>query len=582
MDLKSMLNDSATQRPPRIHTLHTPHSSYDACTDQTPTPDFPSARPASYGPASQAIESRLSGGGSYFAAQSPHPNASTSASTPIAGPHAVYAQSPGTHQTSYTPRESVPKSHPYNAPFVSPSPPVVHNPPTPGSAHISYNHPGVYANSTHTPTSYQFQSPPPPQANGLPHSYARQITPTTQFQSQPSTPLGPPIHYQKRSPHPHRPGSQGHDQHLRQLSRSSIGSAHSNDYSQHPLSISIDPTRRDSTLRSLPYDIRERERSISVSPKTIPRPAPYREHSTSSQTLSQGRQSIPPQRDSYLTMSHSNSVDQAELAVTPQAASQPIHNSTPPLIKQHSNDHTLYQSPAHGSIHERKSVQASSSRQESVEPSPVQTDRFDIVQSALKRSASHLSDSPARNKEHPVKRRRREETPVWAQSARGDRRLNLMDENIRQYRPPPTTQHQSPPASSRPAVTKVNGKASQGPPAQTAHSLEPVQPAEPVGADVNGLHWESTLADTIPIEDLTRSVCSWILHHIKDAVPPRDSIFEIEAKIGQIIHNEQRLYLPIFSEAIINREKILGKVKFDSTVHLVSHVHSLTWNPHHN
>jgi len=196
------------------------------------------------------------------------------------------------------------------------------------------------------------------------------------------------------------------------------------------------------------------------------------------------------------------------------------------------------------------------------------------VQSALKRSASHLSDSPARNKEYPVKRRRRDEKPVWAQSARGDRKLNLINENIREDRPRPTAQHQPSLASSRSAISKVNGKTSQGPPAQTTHSLEPVQPAQSMSADIDGLHWESTLADTIPIEDLTRMVCSWILHHIKDAVPPRDSIFEIEAKIGQILHNGERLRLPVFSEAIIDRDSIPG-LKFDSTVHLVSHAHNL-------
>lgn len=566
-----MLNDAAAQRPPRIHTQHTPHSSYDARADQTPTSDMTAARPTPYNPPLQSIESRVQqGGGGYFAMQSPHPNTSATASTPSAGPHSAYAQSPGSYITSYTPRESVPPSHPFNAPFVSPSSSVVHHPPTPGSAHINYNQPISYSNSGHPPNNYQFHSPPPPQVNGLPPSHARHISPTHQFQGQPATPLGPPLHYQKISPHSHRPPSQGHEQHFRRPSQSSIGSVHSTDYNHHPLSIPVDPARRDSIPRTYPHDMRERERSISVSPKTIPKPAPYRELSTSSRTLSQGRQSLPPQPDLRPTMSHSSSADQVEPASTPQAAPS---SSSPPAAKKSSADHTLYQSPAPEPVHEPISVQTSTSIQEGADPSSAPTDRPEVMQSALKRSASHLSDSPVRNKEPPAKRRRREDIPIWAQSARGNRKLNFIDGHVRENRPSQSAPQQRPIANPRPAAPRVNGNSTRGPPAQSAQSAQPAapiqtsQPVQPV--DVNGLHWESTLADTIPFEDLTRNVCNWVLHNIKDAVPPKDSMFEIEAKIGQIVHNGVRVRLPVFSEAVVDRESVPG-LRFDSTVHLVS------------
>src|SRR3954470_13360760 len=120
MDLKSMLNDSHTQRgpPPRLST-HTPHSSYDAHAEHTPSSDVSSARPTPYGPPPPAGDPRAQGGssGGHFAMQSPRPNtaASVAASTPSVGPPSSYAQSPGSYggQGAYTPRDtaSLPLSH---------------------------------------------------------------------------------------------------------------------------------------------------------------------------------------------------------------------------------------------------------------------------------------------------------------------------------------------------------------------------------------------------------------------------------------------------------------------------------------
>lgn len=545
MDLKSMLNNESqgqkgahSQGAPRMSN-HTPHSSYDGRIEHTPSSDVSSARPTPYGPPLNTGDPRAQGqgGGSYFAMQSPHPNTSASASTPSAGPHSAYAQSPGSFAGVYTPRDSLPPSNAptHNAAFVSPSA-SIHHPPTPGSAHHqSYPPQHIYTQQHNSyPANYQqFQSPPPPQANGLPPSHSRQISPMNQFQSQPATPLGPPIHYARASPQAVRPPSQGHQEHhLRTGSVSSIGSITSKDYNRYSQPAPTEHIRRDSIQRSYPYDIRERSRSESVSPKTIPKPPPQREHSTGSHTLSHGRPSLPLQPDPYVAMSHQSSIDRVEPAM-PQL---PSSNSISSMHSQQpSIDQLVQQSPA---------------------PMPVVTPQETPVvvkeEQSLKRSASHLTDIKP-----PPQKRPRGVVPRWAQSARGNRPLRFIDAS--QYNSKPRQQVQRPPVPQHEPIM---------PPRQNGNTAPPQQ----LQALVPNDGWEPSITRTVPFENLSKKICQWIINIIVPRPAPLGSKWEIEAKVGAIMSSEtgERYYnTEIDSEALLNRERTRN-TRFDSSMNIVS------------
>ena len=548
MDLRSMLNDSQGQKvavAPRV-TSHTPHSSYDGRIEHTPGSDVSSARPTPYGPPLNTGDPRAQGGASYFAMQSPHPNNSASASTPSVGPHSAYAQSPGSHAGVYTPRMSIPPSNApaHHATFVSPSPSSLHHPPTPGSAHSQSYHPqSVYVHHNSYPgATQQFQSPPPPQANGLPH--ARQISPTTQYQSQPATPLGPPIHYPKASPQAIRPPSQGYQEHRpHRGSVSSISSILSKDYNHYPPPVPVEQTRRESIPGPYPYAVRERSRSESVSPKTIPRPPPQREHVIGGQSFSHGRPSLPLESSTRSTMSHQDSFSQHD------------GPSDPPPIPYSSISSMHEQQPPAGQI---------TSQSPAPLPANAPTRPSPIAKGSVKRSASHLSDAKS-----PPHKRPRGEIPRWAQSARGNRPLRFIDAPQRN---PQSRQHQMPP--------RPNGNAGPGGP----QHVQP-QPGRPHGNAGNvasggpqhaqpqpGVQeWESSIGNILPFEDLTRSICDWIMKTIGERPAPYGSTWEIEAKVGTIRDKEtgERFIIPPVATETLLTDGTRG-IRFESSMNIVS------------
>jgi len=564
MDLRSMLNDSQSQKAaPRISgSSHTPHSSYDGRIEHTPGSDVSSARPTSYGPPLNTADPRAqaqggaaaaaaaSAGAGYFTMQSPHPNTSASASTPSAGPQSAYAPSPGSHAGVYTPRSSHPPSNAptHNAAFVSPSP-SAHHPPTPGSASAhaqSYQSQHAYLHHQNSyPSSYpQFQSPPPPQANGLPPSQTRQISPSHPYQSHPATPLGPPLSYPRQSPNSARPPSQGNpDYHMRGNSVGSISSILSkdNNHYAHPAPVE---QPREAIPRPSSYDTRERSRSESVSPKTIPRPIERGSQtsfgSTPSVPLQPTLGNTPPvsvQPQNHPTMSHQNSLDRQV------APSQPLLLSSSTSMSsmhehQASPDHAVRQSPA---------------------PLPTVTPHepppLVDAQSSLKRSASHLSDTKP-----PPQKRPRGVMPRWAQSARGNRPLRFIDAPQPNSRPRQQIQQRPPPLPQKETsvAPRLNG-----------NTVPPQQAPPPA----QGQAWESSIANVVPFENLTRKVCDWIISIIAVRPAPVGSTWEIEAKVGTIRNRQsgERHSIPDVDSEVLLREG--GRnTRFESSMNEVSHV----------
>ena len=542
MDLKSMLNDAATakQAPPR---LHTPQSSFDRSTERPSSYDAHPDRPPSYPPSSHGLDRSQTGG--YFASQSPAPN---SANTPSTTTQSIYTQSPGPHGHIYTPRDSVPPQHSYPPQHVqSPGPP----PSTPGSAQYFQGHnvQSAYSNA-HTPTASGARPPTREDltyTNGMPHSASRQMSPPS-FTHQPVTPLGPPVAHPRASPQAQRPLSQGYD-HYRKTSVSSIGSSHSREYSAHPMA-HHDASRGGSIQRPYLGDEerqRERERSLeSVSPKTIPRPAPQRQSSAQSQPSS-----IDVQPPAHLGQ--------------PVANVNPSYPTNGRLI-----DGTAHQAP----IPSLRSVESYPASNASSRPSPGAPAMKSVTpqsahsslpaqpspsvnkQSGLKRSNSILSTPPG-SAMRPRKRPRRDDVPIYAQSARRGKpiRFDTNGPKPRPYRNSPAPKHEE----EKTAAT--NG---QGQGATTFGLYETYKPLAPGK--------EPSITNKIPYEDLIRQICDWIAMHIVSKTPPTEgSQFEIEAKLGAIVsqETETRLELPVTSEAILDKSR-LAPLRFASTMDEVS------------
>ncbi|KAI9796754.1 MAG: mRNA-capping enzyme subunit beta [Piccolia ochrophora] len=304
MDLKSIINNDASNsaRPPSRSPLQdgpyrqTPYESpqtaavglseYQRSYQSKPVP--PPIQPPSQGefrsPATSA---------SHYSAQSPHQYSPPSASTGAGQypfPQHPATQSPGQvqHQRAYFSREvqsSRPSSsHAPQAAYGHPTPsPYTPSSSTPGAPHHYQHHPisqGSTPSSAHSQTTHHFVQSP---TTGSPHSHPPNYH---SFHSQPGTPLGPPpahirsaagVQREPQSPYEHQRhqsgGSYGPPQQVPIVSPTPP-SPHTAEksgsiYGSHPLQ-----ARGGDDLRSESEYLaqRERERSISISPKTtLPR-----------------------------------------------------------------------------------------------------------------------------------------------------------------------------------------------------------------------------------------------------------------------------------------------------------------------
>jgi hypothetical protein len=168
--------------------------------------------------------------------------------------------------------------------------------------------------------------------------------------------------------------------------------------------------------------------------------------------------------------------------------------------------------------------------------------------SGMKRNASvvsGMSTSP-----QPVRKRlRRDEVPVFAQSAR-----KMPVRLTKGVGPTMTVKRSAGIGNTVNGHASING--SVPPPA-------PVFPADPP--------LEPSITNQTPFEDLTRRVSDWIVRTIGMAEPPSGgAVFEIEAKIGEIhdVEEGQRLSLPVDTETIFNRDNF-RRTKFESSMSMV-------------
>lgn len=158
---------------------------------------------------------------------------------------------------------------------------------------------------------------------------------------------------------------------------------------------------------------------------------------------------------------------------------------------------------------------------------------------SLKRSASHLSDAPVK-----IIKRVKQEKPIWAQSARRDRYLNLNFVAPAEIKRPQAQQQRPPPPRAQP---------------------QPNGTDQPTAA--GKIPFATSISDVEPMPDIVRQITQWVCDTIGHVEPPGKAMFELEAKIGHIQDNGKRIYLPF-----LDSEVLLGEhgYRFRSEMTVVS------------
>lgn len=370
-------------------------------------------------------------------------------------------------------------------------------------------------------------------------------SPNAPPQSRSGAPLGPPRPYSQPSPQTQRQLSQENTPYNHKSYFSPSGSSHSREHSGQ-ITAPPQPSRQAPVMQKQYSEQWERERSSSVSPKTIPQPLLSRQARTESATPSlptpapsQKFETLSPQNYQNITPPESQTDQERSPATPPPPSSSTTQrpHSLPAASSPTARVATIIQQPGSAPF---------------FRPGDAGT-----VQPRSKRSIPDAWLAPAQ----PPKRQRTEEIPVYARSARHGP-LKLM-KNGTGTSVQPMAQIKRPlngRLASNNAITPQQHAQTPGPPPQP--SLKPT-----------ALHWEPSITNLLPYEDLTQHVSSWIYNTIGREDPLSDgAFFEIEAKIGTIhdIESGRRLNLPVMTETVFDRNSF-RRTRFDSSMDLGQH-----------
>ena len=383
--------------------------------------------------------------------------------------------------------------------------------------------------------------------------------------SLPGTPLGPPpASFARNSPPSSsvRPHSSGHESQSNQPS-SPWTRQGSHGYEQKPF---ISPTTHSRHVRqdSRPVEqtprqrstASEQEREESVSPKTIGTPGTRQENSA---------------------------------GIPDQGAPQYARNSS------HSEERAWKESPTRSESYSSQQHIGRAAHH----PPPTRSMSIEDKNQALPSKMDTTPDVTTNSSPHYPKRKRRRynEPPIFAQKCHRTRGTGPVIPN----KLPPIPKHArdspSNPWAARIRSSIANAPAapvrakSQAPSNNHADEATPVNgpPAHPHAPQPPqpGLlgPWEPSITGYIPHEDVTKTVCDFLFQHVvlrndASAGPAGSSaagqgaIVEVEAKLGQHIDLDRgdRLYLPIMTESILNRDNPRFRTSFNSSMSLVSDI----------
>ncbi|KAF3398755.1 mRNA-capping enzyme subunit beta [Talaromyces pinophilus] len=550
---------------PRPNEYSTPGLSYQSNHFARPQP--PSLQPTQHSPsASSAYSSTRSpfqynsnlppnGGTPSHYAQSPPPQPyQTRESNPLtpASP-AVYTQpslaSPYTPQTNSATQQQQKQQQSYFNQYPASQP--VHAAPIPQSSF-------TYPHASESPRPVNAQRPLQPQ----------HISPPPPQRSQPSTPLGPPAGpYQRPLSQSTRPPSAGEGTPVQAANTWSPHDSHAPEQrTGYPQSYpAAPPPPREGrqaerpSQSQYPPESDSRERSVSISPKTI----------VSRQSLSQDRDPIAPHRTSIEddrwrqspSGSHSHSSSVAEHKY-PSHPAQPDFPQRPQATQMSSSPmarHTPSREPS------------------TLQLQPVKTEISET---------SELSGRPPKRK-----KMRYTEPPIFA------RRVPRAGKGpiIPNPRPPipkhsparfavpsrATSVQRSVPSPSRSIQTPARLPPVNG---TTPLNNRPIPPPQP--QPTYGLlgPWEPSISGKIPYEEITKTVCDFLFKEVVlrhdiaagaagAAATGSGAMLEIEAKLGRIMDKDRqgRLRLPVMSECILQTEGSGYRTAFESSMSLAQH-----------
>ncbi|KAL1976708.1 hypothetical protein VTN31DRAFT_2990 [Thermomyces dupontii] len=416
-------------------------------------------------------------------------------------------------------------------------------------------------------SSYSSHSSESPHSATVP----QQLPPPQSFsptgrRSQPGTPLGPPPATFPRPPSQSaRPPSAGHDSHHTPVPSMSWGSPDgpgpaSGKAASPPLQptpsprLEVEQGSHDSMSGQHPGDARrERERSVSVSPKTVvPR-----------QSFSSDIGGTPGQTTANEERRKSSQ------SSPPGSASSHRRNGSLPTPSPPSQSHPTQQSHSQSAAGHMEGSPSSS------------TTAHDRTQPATTTKADPGEAADAQPKHKKV---RYDEPPIYARKAPRRSGMPPVIPNPRPPFPKHSTERFFSPGQQRPAAAPPAPSARPVPNGATpTGSRKSVIPApEPTYGPLGP--WEPSITGLIPHEELTKVICDFLFQQVvlrRDlgTGPPGATatgpmaVLEVEAKLGQLIDRDRggRLRLPVMSECILNREEMGSRTAFESSMSLNQH-----------
>lgn len=516
-----------------------------------------------------------SAGHSQSASSAPPYRETFSASTPGARPssHGHQYASPSQPHSMGIPSNI----HPHHTASASPTP----------SSHYSHHTP---QSVRHSPPSVLSHGPPP---HPPPHHHQL---------SQPTTPLGPPpLNHQRSyggSGHPDVPSP--YYQHQRTYSTTSNGMIPTNspsitDFVESPsAAYRPSPPHQRRTSEYLQHIQRERERSVSVSPKTKVAPRPTSLGSRSS-SIAHEAQSMSSARSSGTLGAPGGLAPAAPQPVTHHVQqSQHFQQTGPP--QQHQPLPNINSGASERGI--GMVAMPQHSPQAATQPlltGSVVRAQEKIMVNPLKRPASEdvVAQQP------PPKRtmRKYSSKPPWAILSRHNPRFSSQDANAKRQQPQQTNgshsqpqPHHAPQRQQQPPHTNGDTYSPYRPEQQASHP-HPPQHYNPNGKpwhqepplDEDLIHtrsllgpWEKTFKWNTPVPDMLKGLQDWFwlkFQELQDVgTDSREGTIEIEARLGHLVNPDTgaRAMLPIKTAAII-REEANHLYAFHSAMDMACH-----------
>jgi len=435
--------------------------------------------------------------------------------------------------------------------------------------------------SPSSPYSYSYLSRESPHPAGSQQGLQQpqQFSPHAQ-RSQPGTPLGPPsTSYQRASPQTARPQSSGRDSQRTRMS-SPWGAQETHVREQRSVTSPIaqtGPSRQDSRSSGqapMPYSAEmDRERSVSVSPKTIVSSTPRQASVAGSQertsppnrnSLEEGRRKESPTGTAF-NPSHggAGATSSTYQSATPQPSYTPSAAAGP-----HTNN-----SPSSGALSssqpQKSDNTASSGAGSSSQPQKRKRMRYDEPPIYARKATRTSGRSPViPNPRPPVPKHARHLLDEWSSS---QQQQDQQQPQQQQQRPIPRPATAAAPSTRNQAngIVPANGRPVPAAPPGPSHG--------PLGP------WEPSITGLIPHEEITKLVCDFLFQQVvvrKDlgagpagaAATGQGAILEVEAKLGQLVDKNrgERLRLPVMTECVISRDDPSLRISFESSMTLVS------------